>query len=204
MKNNAHYFDIGCLKCDHMSWIYFTDINQTHRWPSTANKHVQVLFWCEPAGWHSHDNTDTHVCLCLLLLCVCYHSITPPLYKGCEWACIHIVAFFHYFGSISIKSEVLFYLFSTHCFHPLQQNCIQYFTEIVTTFFFSLRHLHSFVSEPGALLVKIWQPLYRTTRRKQTCALVCMCANMSSVCECMCACDGAAQPSGRSGCKTLH
>lgn len=88
VKNNAHYFDTGCLKCDHMSWIYFTDINQTHRWPSTANKHVQVLFWCEPAGWHSHNNTDTHVRLCLLPLRVCYHSITPPLYKR-KWMGMH-------------------------------------------------------------------------------------------------------------------
>lgn len=43
-------------------------INQTHRWPSTANKHIQVVFWCEPAGQpgrsnkaHSHNNTGTHM-----------------------------------------------------------------------------------------------------------------------------------------------
>ena len=47
--------------------LYYS-INQTHRWPSTANKHIQVVFWCEPAGQpgrsntaRSHNDTDTHI-----------------------------------------------------------------------------------------------------------------------------------------------
>lgn len=61
-------------------------INHTHRWPSTANKHIQVVFWCEPAGQPGasseaclNNNADVHtrelvfvtsvgVCVCVIIV----------------------------------------------------------------------------------------------------------------------------------------
>ena len=51
--------------------------NQTHRWPTPANKHIQVVLWCEPAGRpgrtnmaKSHKKPQTHTCSYVCYICV--------------------------------------------------------------------------------------------------------------------------------------
>lgn len=64
--------------------------NQTRRWPSTANKHIQVVFWGKPAGLpgtsnkahthtQKHQHTQVHVYMwdsCLLHLQVSQLNVT--------------------------------------------------------------------------------------------------------------------------------
>lgn len=63
-------------------------VNQTHRWPTTANKHIQGVFCCEPAGQPNAQKhfTRAHLSMCLFHLCALQlHNVTrrKPLLVRC-------------------------------------------------------------------------------------------------------------------------